>query len=226
MPETSGIINIESLLGAISGDTPSGLDLEYDQDFMALDQAARRKPEQQFGDTIVAAEEPDWDDVRKRAEALFSRTKDLRVGLFLTRALARTGNFVGLAAGLKLVHELLSRYWDNVHPQLDPDDDNDPTMRLNALSQLADAETLVREVRAIHLVAPGRHGKLSVKDILVLAGKLPAAGGEATPTQAEAEGMLRSSASDGSLQIGAARQSQSRICQKNPAGQGRDYVNN
>jgi type VI secretion system protein ImpA len=199
-------MDIEVLLAAIAPDSPCGPALEYDPDFLALDQAARGKPEQQFGTTIVPAEEPDWVDVRKRAEALFLRTKDLRVAVLLLRALAKTAHFVGLAEGLSLLHELLLRFWDGVHPALDPEDGNDPTMRLNALAQLADAESFIRDLRLICLVGPGRHGRLSVRDILVLAGKLPA-GSEAVPTQNEMEGMLRASAAESAAQVDGARQS-------------------
>ena len=38
-----------------------------------------------------------------------------------------------LASGLELIHELLSRYWDNVYPLLE---DGDPTMRMNTLAPL------------------------------------------------------------------------------------------
>jgi type VI secretion system protein ImpA len=200
-------MEIETLLAAIAPDSPCGPDLEYDQDFMALEQAGRAKPEQQFGDTIVPAEEPDWADVRKRAEALFARTKDVRVAVLLTRALTKTEDFVGLASGLAVCNELISRYWDGVHPALDPDEDNDPTMRLNAMSQLADADTFIRDVRAMHLVPPGRHGRLSVRDILILLGKFPAAGAEGTPSQSEMEGILRSSAAENAAQVSAARES-------------------
>jgi type VI secretion system protein ImpA len=199
-------MDIEVLLAAIAPDSPCGPALEYDPDFMALDQAGRGKPEQQFGTTIVPAEEPDWADVRKRAEALFSRTKDLRVAVLLLRALAKTANFVGLADGLLLLHELLLRFWDSAHPALDPDDGNDPTMRLNALAQLADGESFIRDVRLICLVGPGRHGRLSVRDILVLAGKFPA-GSEPVPAQNEMEGMLRASVLDSAAQVDGARQS-------------------
>ncbi|HET8707697.1 MAG TPA: type VI secretion system ImpA family N-terminal domain-containing protein, partial [Pseudomonadales bacterium] len=196
-------MDIESLLSPISEQSPSGPDLEYDQEFLALDQAARGKPEQQFGDTIVPAEEPAWTDVRKRAEALFSRTKDLRVAIPLVRAWARQENFVGLAAGLNLVNELLTRFWDSLHPMLDVDDGNDPTMRMNALSGLSD-EDFIRDMRNLMVVSPSRFGKVSVKDILIAQNKFPA-GTEGAPSPAEVEGIIRSSAEENAEQLNAIR---------------------
>lgn len=199
-------MEIDALTSALSAAAPCGPDLEYDQEFMALELAARGKPEQQFGDTVVPAEEPDWRDVKARAQTLFARTKDLRVAVLLTRALTITDNFVGLSTGLQLINQLLLLYWDSVHPLLDADESHDPTMRLNALMPLADGDTFVRELRSIYLVGPGRSGKISVRDILILAGKLPATG-EDIRSQSEIDGILRASAAEpgGMAQIDAAR---------------------
>lgn len=200
-------MDIESLTAPISVELPCGPDLEYDQEFMALDLAARGKPEQQFGDTIVPAEEPDWREIKQRAEALFARTKDLRVAVLLARALTHTDNFVGVADGLKLIQQLLSLYWDSVHPLLDTEDDNDPTMRLNALMPLGDGDAFIRDLRTVYLVEPGRSGRISVRDILILAGRLPAGSDEVS--QAEVDGVLRASVDETgrSTQIDAARAS-------------------
>ena len=46
---------------------------------------------------------------------------------------------------------LLDRFWDGVHPQLDADDDNDPTMRLNALAALNDEGAVVRDLYDVTL---------------------------------------------------------------------------
>lgn len=110
----------ETLLAAVSQDLPCGPDLVYDPDFIALEQVARGKPGQQFGDTVIPPEEPDWADVKTRCVALFSRTKDLRVAMLLTRALSRLEGMVGLASGLRLIQDLLAQYWASVHPQLIP----------------------------------------------------------------------------------------------------------
>jgi len=54
--------NLESLLAPISDDTPSGEDLEYDAEFLALERAV--------GDNIKAAEDPDWHKVIELSEAI------------------------------------------------------------------------------------------------------------------------------------------------------------
>jgi type VI secretion system protein ImpA len=42
----------------------------------------------------------------------------------------------GFRDGLLLIQGLIEKYWDSVHPQLDPDDNNDPLERVNIISSL------------------------------------------------------------------------------------------
>jgi type VI secretion system protein ImpA len=193
----ASLIDITTLLDRVTEDQPCGPDLEYDAEFIALEQAARRTPEQQYGETTVAATEPNWSDVVERALALMQRTKDVRVAILLTRGLIYLEDAGGLAAGLALVHGLMDRYWDTVHPRLDPDDGLDPTMRLNALMPFADPDTLLRDVRNMYLVRPGRYSGIAVRNVLVAMGKLPATADESAPGRAEIEGIVRAAATDG-----------------------------
>ena len=73
------MLDIEELLTPISDDEPCGPDLEYDPAFGEMERAAQGKDDQQFGDTVVAAEPPDWKEVRKQVDNLLPRTKDMRV---------------------------------------------------------------------------------------------------------------------------------------------------
>jgi type VI secretion system protein ImpA len=73
------------------------------------------------------------------------------------------------AEGLSLVHGLLSQHWDQVHPKLDADDHNDPTMRLNALAPLVDGQAFLTDLRKATLVA-GRGG-ITGREIELAAGK-------------------------------------------------------
>ena len=67
------VINVEELLQEVSPDVPCGEDLEYDPEFGEMTRAAEGKPEQQMGDSVVPAEDPDWRDVRDKALSIFSR---------------------------------------------------------------------------------------------------------------------------------------------------------
>src|SRR5262245_40487495 len=120
------ILDVDSLLEPVSEESPCGPNLEYDDAFAAFEQAARGKAEQQYGDTIIPAEEPNWPEVRNLGVELVGRTKDLRVVCQLARGLVQTSGFSDFADCLALIRGYLERYWPTVYPQLDPEDGNDP----------------------------------------------------------------------------------------------------
>jgi type VI secretion system protein ImpA len=157
--------DLAQLLIEISPDAPCGENLEYDPVFIALEQSTKGKAEQQFGDTVIAGEEPDWGDVRRLALELLDRTKDLRVYDQLLRALVRLDGIAGVAAGLSLLHGVLNLYWDGLHPQLDPDDDNDPTARVNIIAGLCDPMSFLRPVREAPLVISRSFGRFGLRDL-------------------------------------------------------------
>lgn len=172
------IIDLDSLLQDLEADAPCGPNLEYDADFLALEQAALGKPEVQYGDTITPAEAPEWKLVKKLALALFERSRDLRVAAPLLRALLALHGVAGFAAGSGLIARLLEQRWDSVHPQLDPDDDLDPTLRINSLAALADPAGVLRELRDCSFLALPGLGGLSLRMLELASGELPAAPGQ------------------------------------------------
>ncbi|MCC9601132.1 type VI secretion system protein TssA [Stieleria sp. JC731] len=159
------LTDLDKLLQPLSDDEPCGPDLEYDADFGEMDRAAQAKPEQQYGNTIVAAEEPDWKDVKRRAESLLERTKDMRVVVLLARATLHQEGFVGFERCLHLLRKYVETFWDTVHPELDADDDNDPTYRTNTLITLCDDDTTLREIREAPIVSSRAVGRFSFRDI-------------------------------------------------------------
>jgi type VI secretion system protein ImpA len=166
--------DVEQLLQEVSPEEPCGEDLEYDPEFGVMERAAKGRPEQEMGDVKIPAEDPDWRAVRSKSVDLLGRAKDLRVATYLTRAGLNLEGLSGLRDGLRLIHGLLEKHWDLVHPQLDPDDNNDPTLRINTLSALCDAETMLRFISEAPLVASRVLGKFSHRDYMIAAGKAPA----------------------------------------------------
>jgi type VI secretion system protein ImpA len=190
-------INVDAFLAPVTDTAPCGEDLEYDPAFQVLEEAARGKPEQQFGETVIAAQEPDWRAMHEQASALFGRTRDLRVAICLLRANARLNGFAGFATGIKLVRGLLEQHWDHVHPQLDASDSNDPTMRLNALAPLADPSGMLADPGNVladlrqALIGNARDG-LTVRQIELGLGKAEPGSTESAPTEAGIVDALRS----------------------------------
>nr|WP_286186316.1 type VI secretion system protein TssA [Acidovorax cavernicola] len=139
----------------VEGPLPCGEDLEYDADFMALQQAATGKREQQFGDTIIPAEPPDWARVDRIARQLCLRTRDLRVMVPLTLAWTESRGLPGYVDGLRQVDAVLQTFWNDVHPRVVDGSNEDPLPRMNALAALAEAEGLGRSVRDARLLEDG-----------------------------------------------------------------------
>lgn len=164
--------DIEALLAPIGGESPSGPNLEYDLDFIALEQAAAPKAEKAMGDSVIAGEEPDWENVAARAEALLVRSKDLRIALHLATAWLRLGGLEGGAAGLDLIREIVQSYWADFHPQLDADDDDDPTFRVNSIAPLASLNGWLRYLRTTPFVASQRLGRFTLRDLRIANGTL------------------------------------------------------
>jgi type VI secretion system protein ImpA len=81
-----------------------------------------------------------------------------------TKAQLRLSGLAGYSAGLQLVLELLERYWDAAHPVLDPSD-GDATMRLNALRELCDRQSVLLPLRSLPLLSVPPLGSFSFKDI-------------------------------------------------------------
>ncbi len=166
------VIDVESLLSEIAADAPCGEDLEYDSQFVEMEKQSQGTPERQYGNTLISAEPPDWREVSKAALDLLERTRDLRVAVYLTRALLNTDGLPGFADGLALLEGLIERHWEQVYPQLDPDDDNDPTLRINTIVALCDPETTLYDLRGAPLVNSRALGRFSLRDVQIAAGLL------------------------------------------------------
>jgi type VI secretion system protein ImpA len=165
-------LDIDALLQARSDDAPCGPDLEYDPDFMALEQNMEGVPEKQIGDRIEPAQPPNWKVVTKDAIALLERTCDLRLILYITRAMLNLDGIQGFGKGIEFMEKAVSLHWDSIRPQLDPDDDNDPTVRVNLLLGLCDFVTVLNPLALAPLVQSRRLGRFSWRDMQIAAGKL------------------------------------------------------
>ena len=158
-------LDLEQLLLPISEEAPCGENLEYDLEFGEMERLAEDTPEQQFGDTVVAAEEPDWRELERKCLALLDRTKDLRVVVYLSRATLNLSGIPGFRDCIALLRGYVEQLWETVHPQLDPDDDNDPLIRTNTLAQLCDAEAMLLMLRNSPLVQSRALGTFGLSDI-------------------------------------------------------------
>jgi type VI secretion system protein ImpA len=157
-------IDIDKLLKEVSTEFPCGRNLEYDPPLNTLKETAEGQPPRQMGNSIVAGKDPDWPSVHQQCVELFLQTKDIRVTVYLIKALLHLHHLPGFAVGVVLLRTLLEKYWDGIHPQLDQNDNNDPTQRLNNLKELNNP-LLLNSIRSAPLVmAPGL-GSCCIRDI-------------------------------------------------------------
>ena len=168
------MIDVDSLLQSFGEDAPSGEDLEYDADFMALEVANQPGEERVIGDSVIPAEEQDFAEVARLSSELLGRTKDLRVAVILANAALRLEGLAGFEEVLRYMRGCLDQHWDSVHPQLDPDDDDDPTMRVNAVLGLTDGDAVLRSLRLAPLTDSRAFGRFSLRDIQVAEGDITA----------------------------------------------------
>lgn len=176
-------------LEPVSEDDPCGPDLEYDNDFLTLTQAAAGKPETQF----APAEPPDWRAVASQAEELNGRTRDLRVANLQLRARLRLEGFAVLAPTLRLFEQLLQRWWDELHPR---PEDGDAYARVNVLNELVSLESTLGDVRASLVLDDRSIGQLTVRDIEIATGDLTARDDESPPSRGQIESMLADAVAD------------------------------
>lgn len=189
-------LDIEGLLGVVSEDEPCGPDLSYDPAYFELRQEAAGTPDQQIGDVVHEGQEPNWREVKSKAIDLFARTKDLNVTMLLMASLVSNDGISGMADGLALLQGLLERHWDNFHPRLDPEDDNDPMERMNIVAALAaapgadgDILRFQARLREAPLCESKQIGRFGLRDILIAKGDLsPPSGMENPPDMALIEG--------------------------------------
>jgi type VI secretion system protein ImpA len=171
-------LDVDKLLAAVSADSPAGQDLSYDGSYMALFNSAQGTPEQQVGETIVAAVDPNWRELRDGCVEILGKSKDLRVGVLAAVVALKVDGFPGLESGLALLRGMLDRYWDNLFPRLDPDDNNDPLERVNILAAMAappetfgDPLKLQKRVREAPLSASAQLGRFGLRDIQAATGE-------------------------------------------------------
>jgi type VI secretion system protein ImpA len=172
------------LLPLEGGDSVCGPDLEYDPEFLELTLAIDGKPATQFS----PGEPPDWVRVRDGSTSVLARTRDLRVALWWGRAMVNLNGFEAVPATIGLLHGLMDRFWEDVHPL--PGEDPDALARLSVIGALDKLDSLLGDVRNAPLLPHGQLSGLRVRDVEVALSRLAPRAGEAPKTQAEIAGRL------------------------------------
>jgi type VI secretion system protein ImpA len=158
-------IPIDTLLQPCAADGGVGQNLEYDSRHLSMCEQAEGVPEQEYGQTLVAAQEPDWRKLFTLAHELSIETRDLRVAVLMTESLVRLQGFQGLSDGLRLIAGWTEKFWADVYPQLDPLDDLDPVERVGALNRLCHGSYLLAGLHRLPLAQDAALGSVTLRDL-------------------------------------------------------------
>lgn len=117
-------MDTDLLLAPLPGNQPGGEDLSFSAAFDEIAHMRRADdPSLNQGEWVAPLKQADWAGVASLCESLLaSRSKDLRLALWLTEARALTQGYAGLASGLGLCAALCEQHWDHLHPQPDGGD--------------------------------------------------------------------------------------------------------
>jgi len=166
-------MDVDSLIRSHGEDSPSGEDLEYDADFTEMEIAAQPGEEHQVGSEFVPGDDPDYKEVASKAMSILERSHDLRAAIFLAEAQLKLKGLPAFAECTTYLRRCLEEHWDTCHPQLDAEDDNDPTMRVNAVLALADPTRTLRALRNAPLSSSRMLGSFSLRQMQVADGEVP-----------------------------------------------------
>ena len=170
-----------ALLQPRSEEAPSGDNMEYDPVFIEMEAAAQPGREVQLGDEITPAKGVEYVKVAEKAMAVLQGSHDLRAAVFLADALLHAEGLTGFAAVAAYIRGCVEQYWDSCHPELDPDDDDDPTMRINAVQGLCGQpgeaggpSPVYTSLRRVALSESRGFGSFSLRDIEIADGHIRA----------------------------------------------------
>lgn len=138
-------MDLDVLLRPLSG-VRCGEDLSFSDVFDEIQEARRfDDPSLSQGEWVTQLKEADWPRVaRLCSQVLATRSKDIRLVVWLTEALAKTRGLAGLADGYRLLARFCEMFWEEIHPL---PDDNDQELRIGNLDWLlSQSSRIIREI--------------------------------------------------------------------------------
>lgn len=177
----------DEFLRPISADRPCGENLEYTLELAALEAFPV------FGRSGSSPDETpeppgkpiEWRELRRLAVDVLARSKDLRALAHLATATLRTDGLLAFLDTPVIASKWLEMYWGGTYPLVD----GDGTARTNALNCFADSMAVVDRLRRIPLVT-NAHGKVALRDLEIMSGKLTAARNDEQPNPAQIDAVF------------------------------------
>ncbi|WP_062064911.1 type VI secretion system protein TssA [Cellvibrio sp. OA-2007] len=149
-----------------------GIEIDYDPDFLELENMVAVKAEQQYGDTIIPATPIDWSKTLTKACELLNKSRDYRLCCIITRALTHKYGVRGTLKGIDAIRLLTEHCWNECFPSTVYDGEADFFPRANAIAELNSNTGLLGDLRASEIKL-GASGKLSIGRIeKILSGRV------------------------------------------------------
>lgn len=126
------VIDIEAIMQPISEENPAGESMRYSGLYDEITEARRADMDVAQGEWQTDLKIADFRKVIELAvPSLTSQTKDLQIAAYLTEALVKQHQFVGLRDSLRLMSGLQENFWETMFPEID---EGDMEARANAVS--------------------------------------------------------------------------------------------
>ena len=116
----------EEILAPIRADAPCGQFMRYDPQYLAI-RHAREEDDAALpmGDWERPLKKADWKAVAMLCTNLLTKgSKDLQVAAWLCEAWIHVHQVEGFIAGTDILTGMVERFWEDVHPQIEDDDDD------------------------------------------------------------------------------------------------------
>lgn len=159
--------NFSDFVDPISVTQPTGIDIEYDARFIDIQSLVEGKPEQQYGDVIIEAQEPDWGTVEKLCRQILSESKDIRVFCFYAQALTANYGILGFKKGCEIIHANIGKYWEDLYPKLVDEEDNfDAFYRSGSIGLLIADSGIIKQLNESNIIySPTKKSYFKLKSV-------------------------------------------------------------
>ena len=121
-------LDVAAMTAPLDGDAPGGVWLRHERVYDEIKAAREQEPAYlPLGIWARPLKQAEWPTVVTLAQdTLTARSKDLQLAAWLTEALAHLEGVAGLAAGLRVMQDLVANVWRDLYPPIDPDDGVEP----------------------------------------------------------------------------------------------------
>jgi type VI secretion system protein ImpA len=141
------------LLNPVSADKPAGDSLRFAPIYDKIKEARRQDDDLSQGEWVRERKVADWPlTIKLISETLATKSKDLQLVAWLSEAMLRREGVAGFKEALDLARQMVDKFWEGIHPELE---DGDSELRAMPLQWIGDR--LEFPVKQIPLTKTGLH---------------------------------------------------------------------